>query len=176
MVTSLTSPSLFLYIPFTVSSYPLHFFTSPSNYASFSARSVQSISPYHIDLTSLLHRTIDTNLFSELTRNTCSSSIQLCTPPCAPSQIVSFATSHHLSQTMSTVPSAIDEALERLVDTPTDRSSSLTLLAKIEQASASLLTMAEHNEYTEYRTAITVFNINVHLKSRRHILFLLLLT
>jgi hypothetical protein len=72
---------------------------------------------------------------------------------------------------MSTVPSAINEALERLIDPPTNQSALLTLLAKIEQEAKSLPTLAEHNEYTEYRTAITVFNINVHLKSRRHILF-----
>jgi hypothetical protein len=51
---------------------------------------------------------------------------------------------------MSTVPSAIQEALERLVDPPTDQSPSLTLLAKIEQEAKSLVTLAEHKTYTEY--------------------------
>jgi hypothetical protein len=51
---------------------------------------------------------------------------------------------------MLTVPSAIDEALERLVDPPTDQSSSLTLLAKIKQETKPLPTLAEHRTYTEY--------------------------
>jgi predicted nuclease of restriction endonuclease-like (RecB) superfamily len=51
---------------------------------------------------------------------------------------------------MSTLPDVIKEALQRLIHPPTDPSASLTLLAKIEEASASLPTLAEHNEYTEY--------------------------
>jgi hypothetical protein len=51
---------------------------------------------------------------------------------------------------MSTPLGSIEEALGHLVDPPTDQSASLTLLAKIKQASASLPTMAKHDEYTEY--------------------------
>jgi predicted nuclease of restriction endonuclease-like (RecB) superfamily len=51
---------------------------------------------------------------------------------------------------MSTLSDVIEEALERLIDPPTDRSALLTLLAKIKQEAKSLPTLAKHNEYTEY--------------------------
>jgi hypothetical protein len=51
---------------------------------------------------------------------------------------------------MSIPPDAIKEALERLVDPPTDQSASLTLLAKIEQEAKSLPTLAEYKTYTDY--------------------------
>jgi hypothetical protein len=57
---------------------------------------------------------------------------------------------HHFSPTMSTLAETMEEALQRLVDPPTDQSGLLTMLADIEQAAAFLPTMDEYKKYIVY--------------------------